>query len=386
MVRRIFRDFAVGVGPRAIAKSLNDEGVPGPQGKLWNDTTIRGHVKRGTGIINNQLYIGRLIWNRLRYVKDPSTGKRVSRLNPGSKWIVVEAPDLRIVDDALWQAVRARQSEIAEQYVSVTEAVRKHHNANRLTGARRPRSLLSGLIFCGCCGGPFSLRGADRFACSAHVSNGSCFNSRTIPRNELERRVLAGLKDRMMAPEVAAEAMRAYAEEMNRLNRERRLNSDGWRAELARLEKQILAIVEAIKDGLYQPSMKKEMDTLEVRKAELTAYLEQVPADMPDILPSASAIYAKKVSRLTEALNRPEDRPEAAEALRTLIEKIVLTPGPNRGEIDALLYGELGTILNWIERQLAGRTAKKYTPGGSSPGVSVSVVAGVGFEPTTFRL
>ena len=122
--------------------------------------------------------------------------------------------------------------------------------------------------------------------------------------------------------------------------------------------------------------MKKEMDTLESRKAELTAYLEQVPADMPDILPSASAIYAKKVSRLTEALNRLEDRPEAAEALRTLIEKIVLTPGPNRGEIDALLYGELGTILNWIERQLAGRTAKKYTPGGSSPGVSVSVVAG----------
>ena len=231
MVRRIFRDFAVGVGPRAIAKSLNDEGVPGPQGKLWNDTTIRGPVKRGTGIINNQLYIGRLIWNRLRYVKDPSTGKRVSRLNPDSEWIVTEAPNLRIVDDALWQAVRARQSEIAEQYVNVTEAVRKHHNANRLTGARRPRSLLSGLIFCGCCGGPFSLRGADRFACSAHVSNGSCSNSRTIPRNELERRVLAGLKDRMMAPEVAAEAMRAYAEEMNRLNRERRLNSDGWRAE-----------------------------------------------------------------------------------------------------------------------------------------------------------
>ena len=48
---------------------------------LWNDTTIRGHGKRGTGIINNEVYIGQLIWNRLRYIKDPSTGKRVSRLN-----------------------------------------------------------------------------------------------------------------------------------------------------------------------------------------------------------------------------------------------------------------------------------------------------------------
>ncbi len=122
--------------------------------------------------------------------------------------------------------------------------------------------------------------------------------------------------------------------------------------------------------------MKKEMDKLESRKAELTAHLQEVPADTPDILPSASAIYAKKVGRLTEALNRPEDRPEAAETLRTLIKKIVLTPGPNRGEIDALLYGELGTILNWIERQLAGKTAKKNTPGAGLTGVSVSVVAG----------
>ena len=42
---------------------------------------IAGNAARGTGILNNELYIGRLVWNRLRYVKDPSTGKRVSRLN-----------------------------------------------------------------------------------------------------------------------------------------------------------------------------------------------------------------------------------------------------------------------------------------------------------------
>jgi hypothetical protein len=45
-------------------------------------------VKRGTGIINNELYIGQLIWNRLRYIKDPSTGKRVSRFNPQSESII----------------------------------------------------------------------------------------------------------------------------------------------------------------------------------------------------------------------------------------------------------------------------------------------------------
>ncbi|GBR67421.1 hypothetical protein [Gluconobacter kanchanaburiensis] len=96
---------------------------------------------------------------------------------------------------------------------------------------------------------------------------------------------------------------------------------------------------------MFHPSMKAEMDTLEARNAELAVLLSDVPDDVPDLLPSASAIYARKVGRLTDALNRLEERLEAAEALRALIEKVVLTPGPNRGEINAMLYGELGTIL-----------------------------------------
>ena len=386
VVRRIFREFAAGVGPRTIARTLNEEGVPGPAGKLWSDTTIRGHVKRGTGLVNNELYIGRLIWNRLRYIKDPSTGKRVSRLNPESEWIIKDVPELRIVDNELWHSVRVRQGEIAEKFANVTEAVRKHHKKNRLNGTRRPKSLLSGLVFCGCCGGPYSLRGADRFACSNHISKGACSNSRTIPREDLEARVLYGLKDRMMAPEIVEEAMRAYAEETNRLNRERRSSGDAWKAELVKIEKQIRGIIEAIKAGMFHESMKTEMDTLEARKTELNTLLTDAPEETPDILPSASAIYAKKASALTKALNRKEERQDAAETLRGLIEKISLTPGPERGEIYATLHGELGTILNWTERQAIGMTTKNNTPGGDLTGVSVSVVAGAGFEPAAFRL
>jgi hypothetical protein len=198
--------------------------------------------------------------------------------------------------------------------------------------------------------------------------------------------VLAGLKDRLMAPQVAAEAMQAYAEETNRLNRERRSNGVGWRAELAKVEKQIGGIIEAIKEGMYQPSMKDAMSGVEDRKAELTALLAHVPDDVPDLLPSASAMYAKKVGRLTEALNRPQERAEAAEALRGLIDRIVLTPGPNKGEIDAMLYGDLSTIPNWVDRQPVGRTVKTNTTGGDLTGVSVSVIARARFELATFRL
>jgi len=70
---------------------------------------------------------------------------------------------------------------------------------------------------------------------------------------EAAGRVLAWLKHRLMAPEAAEVAMRAYAEEMNRLNRELSSNGEAWRMELAKVEKQIGHIVEAIADGMYHP-------------------------------------------------------------------------------------------------------------------------------------
>ncbi|PSJ57126.1 hypothetical protein [Pseudaminobacter soli (ex Li et al. 2025)] len=111
--------------------------------------------------------------------------------------------------------------------------------------------------------------------------------------------------------------------------------------------------------------MKAALDGLEARKAELTELLATAPQDMPDLLPSISAVYARKVEQLAAALNCPEDRQAAAQALRGLIEKIVLTPGVRRGEMEATLYGKLGTILNWTDRQ----PSNKNTPGAGLAGV-----------------
>jgi DNA invertase Pin-like site-specific DNA recombinase len=98
IVRRIFRMFAAGQSPRAIAKQLNLERVVGPNGGTWADTTIRGHAARGTGILRNRLYIGERVWNRQRYMKDPETERRVSRPRSAAELVVMPVPDLRIVD------------------------------------------------------------------------------------------------------------------------------------------------------------------------------------------------------------------------------------------------------------------------------------------------
>jgi site-specific DNA recombinase len=86
IVERIFREYVAGIAPKAIAKRLNQDGIAGPFGGTWSPSTIHGNATRGTGVLNNELYIGRLIWNRLRYVKNPDTGKRISRLNPKAEW------------------------------------------------------------------------------------------------------------------------------------------------------------------------------------------------------------------------------------------------------------------------------------------------------------
>ncbi len=378
IIYRVYREFAAGISPRAIARRLNDEGVPGPDGTLWTDSTLRGHAARGTGIINNELYVGRLVWNRLRYIKDPATGKRVSRINPREKWITTEVPELRIVDDDLWQAAKARQGEIAVKYANVNTATRAAQT-NRLNGKHRPRSLLSGLLICSCCGGPYALRGQDRYACSNHVMNGSCTNSRSITRELLEARMLAGLRERLMAPEIAAEAMRAYAEETNRLNHERRTSGDADRRELDKLIRSMKEIVTLIEEGGGSRALVVRLRELEVREDELKARLAHAPVDIPDMHPNVAGMYRRKVERLAEALRHPQERDEAAEAIRALIERITLTPGPKRGDLAATLHGDLGTILEWTAQ-------KKNTPGAFTSGVSVSVVAGTGFEPVTFRL
>lgn len=55
VVRRIFEAFAAGKSPRAIAHELNADGVAGPGGRPWGDTTIRGHALRRTGLLHNEL-------------------------------------------------------------------------------------------------------------------------------------------------------------------------------------------------------------------------------------------------------------------------------------------------------------------------------------------
>jgi site-specific DNA recombinase len=136
IIRRIFHDYSTGKSPRAIARDLNLEGLPGPGGRPWGDTTIRGHFTRRTGILNNELYTGRLIWNKQRYVKDPRTGKRLARPNAEHPWVVHEIPELRIIDQAMWDKVHARLTAVREVPGANPRGYNSRHVEGQPDGAR----------------------------------------------------------------------------------------------------------------------------------------------------------------------------------------------------------------------------------------------------------
>ena len=110
---------------------------------------------------------------------------------------------------------------------------------------------------------------------------------------------------------------------------------------------------------------------LEARQDELNARFSAAPADLPDTHPNVAAICRRKLARLADALKRPDERIEAANAIRGLIERIVFTPGEKWGEVNATLHGDLATIVEWT-----GNGSGKGGTGTPGPGLSVSVNTG----------
>ena len=201
-------------------------------------------------------------------------------------------------------------------------------------------------------------------AARLHRAKGTCGNHRRIRRDQLERRVLDGLKHRLLAPELVEEFARAFHEEVNRLAAEQSQSRAQDEGQLDTVRRKIASMIRAIEDGLYQPSMKGRMAELEAEKAALEERLATAP-ELPKVLlhPNLAAMYRQKVAALEQALADPEIKAEAAEIVRSQIERITLTPGEDGG-LAVELHGDLARILQLCE----SGERKSERPGTGVPG------------------
>ncbi|MBP2147446.1 recombinase family protein [Xanthobacter flavus] len=337
VVRRIFTEFADGSSPREIVARLNAEGVTGPRGGQWNASTINGSRERANGIIRNELYAGRLVWNRQRFVKDPDTGKRVSRPNAAGARHVVELPELRIVPPELWDQVQ-----------------------RRLTGRgpnapmqRKPRHLLSGLCRCGACGGSFIVAAPNKLGCSTRREKGTCDNRRLISLKMLEQRILGALQEHLLHPEVLERVTAAYLAER------RRLRANSTRAEAQRLkrlgeiERETTRIVDTIaKTDLPDPTaLVARLNALTAEAKALQGKPEGAEPEVIEFHPAIVSRYSEIVRKLrAEIESRPaEERAPVIEMARRLIERVVIFPNDDVQGRDLELHGTLAALLGATE-------------------------------------
>lgn len=337
VVVRIFRLYVAGLSSKAIAKLLNAEGIRGPRGRVWRPSTIHGNQQTGVGILNNELYIGRLVHGRREYRMNPQTGLRGKAvMNPESALKVKEVPHLRIIDDALWQAVKARQ------------ATTKRAQRAGIDKARRPKFLFSKLTKCGVCRGGFTTESRDELRCNNYRAAGSsvCTNSRVIKRKEVEHRVFTALQRRFLTKERLGEFTRIYVAETNRIRAQRQTKVADARRELEAINRRQMQILGYLNGGFGEvKAWRAEVHQNELRIAELDALLAAAASEPqpPALHPNMATVFEQKIRTLAAALEHEdvETREGARSALRGFIDRIVIPPG------DELLrvVGNLGEML-----------------------------------------
>ncbi len=382
IVRRIFHAYAYeNKSPKSLAMEFNREGIPSPSGGLWTQSTINGNKKRATGILNNSLYVGKLIWNRQRFIKNPDTGKRVTRMNDESEWVRHDIPELRIIPQELWDAVKARQNKLT-------------NTAEGLQSMKRPSHLLSGLLKCGCCGGGYSKVNQERYGCSSARNQGEtvCSNKKTIKAELLETAVLYALQTHLMRNELIDVFCEEYTKHFNKLKNAQGASIKEHQRKLTKLMKERENLIQALKDGISADMVKDDLERIAAQTEELENKIQNSRNidEKPFLHPAMAQRYKTEIARLIQALKTNEGYAEAKEHVRALIEKIELTPAEGQKNLSVDLYGDLAGILRLAENQHRNDTSKQLTEQYGqklSPSVNgLLMVAGAGFEPTTFGL
>ncbi len=294
IIRAIFTSYIKGKSPRVIAADLNARAVPSPRGGTWNASTISGSSARGHGILNNPLYAGQLVWNRVSYVKNPETRARVPRLNDVALRQSHAMPQLAIVAPELFASV---------------QSLRGKNNGRKIS--RQPKSLLSGLLKCPTCGGSLVLKERKpvaRVECSTHRESKSCANNKTYVLARIEKAVLEGLRGWLNDPELMAHYVKVYNDERRKLSADKSKARNDLQNKYTKATAELDRIVILLSQGtLRVDSVASRIKQLESTQDQCREELGR--AALPDIItlhPTAITRYREQLANLSAATTDQE--------------------------------------------------------------------------------
>jgi site-specific DNA recombinase len=298
-VRRIFEDYARGLGIVRIAKRLNADGVPPPRARGWAPSAIREILRR-------ELYRGVVVWNRSQ--KTMRGGTKGQRRRDASEWLRREVPELAIVSTDLAARVDERLATAATTF--------RRRAGGRLTGGAVQAPgyaspyVLTNFARCAACGGPLgtitrshgtgSKRWRARFyGCTTRDRRGpsTCSNATLLRHEILDAAFLDAIRGRLDDSIIRDAVARAVALRRKRQGpaRDRGAALEG---ELQGVEQRIARLVDAITAG---GPVEELVDRLKAERARRAALIEEQKAvNVRGIEQRPAELVARLMARAAE--------------------------------------------------------------------------------------
>ncbi len=374
-IRRIFDRYNRGDGFRSIAHDLNADQVPPPRprsqkgkGAAWSISAIRS-------MILNPIYRGEYIWGRSEWIKDHETGKRRRYERPESEWVRKFDPAWQIVSEETWNNAQAAMRKRARGYGRSGNGT----FGGRAKGQRtHSKQLLSGFLECAECGGGFFAvtRGTD-YACGWRRDRGPdiCGNEVRVHRTDLEDRILGAIRETVLTPEnVLYTVDRALEKVRRQLAEPTELTTD--RARLAEIDAELENLVGLVGKLGDLDAYARVIERLRDEKREIENRLH---ADVTPIEASPQRLRQLVTERVLDLRKTFEGESQGIRAaLQELLRgrRLRVSPDAERGF-------RVEGLFEWL---LQARPPTKAARPHWENGRLATVVAGVGFEPTTSGL
>ncbi len=278
-------------------------------------SAIHGDVRRGSGILNNERYMGRLTWGRSTWRPSAadSAKRKVSIVEDPALRVTNEDPRLRIVPQDLWARVKARQ-----------KAAAKHTRSVR---AGRPlASLLSRVLICDTCEARFIAVDRNFYGCASYKQGGvaACPNSARVRREQVERLLLAEIDAEILSDEAVAYAQKIVGDELRRLSSRRSTEPVATSAKISKLDAQASALRMMLSQGTISASVAQAgLDTIDRERAELVSSATRQQrtrgAEIVRVIPRNAQVYRAAVRNLSATVTDTDERDEARALIAELL-------------------------------------------------------------------
>jgi site-specific DNA recombinase len=250
--------------------------------------------------------------------------------------------------------------------------------------ARRRKYLLSGLLSCGQCGGNLTVPGKGarrRYYCANHKEKGKsvCTGMPGLSETDAAESILSGLRTGLMQDAAYEDFRETFVDKMRAQEHETGEALRRHDDRIRETEKTHANLVREVEGGTFSEALIERLKAVDAEVKALRAEREALvptPVDLPEEdLPS---LYRAYVADLASTLSDEVVVGSTADELHTLIDTVVVSRNEHKEHHELDIQGKLLELLSVADSKKAASL--------STAAYSLNLVAGVGFEPTTFRL